>query len=226
MSDSLVDNVLGQVRDAGLGSIASQLDTDEQTADQAVSTAVPMLLGALGHNAQQPGGAEALLGALKRDHAGQGAVDFGSLLESLAGGADGGTGGLAGMLGSILGGGAAPSRQLDGAGILGHILGGSQGQITDGLSRMTGLNGNQSGNLLRLLAPIVMGMLAQRATAGDLDAGGLGGLLGQERARVQQGGGGAGDLLGMVLNQVGGGSGADVGSMLGKLADSLLRGGR
>lgn len=226
MSDSLIDSVLSQVQGAGLGSIADQLGTDEQTAGQAVSAAVPMLLGALGHNVQEPGGAEALLGALQRDHAGDGAIDFGGLLGGLAGGA--GAGGLAGMLGGILGGGgtaggAAASRQLDGDGILGHILGGSQGNAAAGLGRLTGLDGSQSGNLLRLLAPIVMGMLAKRATAGNLDAGGLGSLLGQERAQAQQRGGGAGDLLGMVLGQAGGG---DVGGMLGKLAGSLLRGGR
>lgn len=227
MTDSLTDSVLSQVQGAGLGSIASQLGTDEQTAGQAVAAAVPMLLGALGHNAQQPGGAEALLGALQRDHAGQGAVDFGSLLGGLAGGAGAGgagAGGLASMLGGILGGGgASASRQLDGAGILGHILGANQGNATTGLSRLTGLDGGQSGKLLQLLAPIVMGLLARRATAGKLDAGGLGSLLGQKRAQAQQQGGGVGDLLGMVLGQGGGG---DVGGMLGQLAGSLLRGGR
>lgn len=209
MTDSLTDSVLSQVQGAGLGSIASQLGTDEQTAGQAVAAAVPMLLGALGHNAQQPGGAEALLGALQRDHAGQGAVDFGSLLGGLAGGAGAG--------------GASASRQLDGAGILDHILGASQGNATTGLSRLTRLDGGQSGKLLQLLAPIVMGLLARRATAGKLDAGGLGSLLGQKRAQAQQQGGGVGDLLGMVLGQGGGG---DVGGMLGQLAGSLLRGGR
>lgn len=217
MSDSLTDSVLSQVQGAGLASIASQLGTDEQTAGQAVAAAVPMLLGALGHNAQQPDGAEALLGALQRDHAGQGAVDFGSLLGGLTGGA--GAGGLAGLLGGILGGGASPSRQLDGAGILGHILGASQGSAASGLSRLTGLDGSQSGKLLQLLAPMVMGLLARRATAGQLDAGGLGALLGQERQQAQQRGDGVGDLLGMVLGQGGGG---DVSGMLGK----LLRGGR
>lgn len=74
----------------------------------------------------------------------------------------------------------------------------SQGDAAAGLGRLTGLDGSQSSNLLRLLAPIVMGMLAKRATAGNLDAGGLGSLLGQA-------------------------GGGDVGDML---AGSLLRGGR
>lgn len=231
MDESMTDSVLARLRASGLDSVAGQLGTDPATADKAVAAAVPMLLGALGHNAQQPGGAEALLGALQRDHQGQGAVDVDQLLQAKGGREDRAEAaaappegdGLAGLLGRVLGGGAA-SRQLDGEGILGHILGGSRDGAAAGLSRLSGLDGQQSGQLLRLLAPIVMGLLAKRVSAGNLGAGGLGSLLGQERTRVQQGGGLAGDLLNVALGQMGGGSG--VGGVLGKLAGSLLKGGR
>jgi len=84
MNGSLMDDLLGQLQGEPMGQIAAQLGTDTGTAGQAVGAALPMLLGALGRNAGQPGGADALLGALQRDHAGQGAVDLGGLLGAFA----------------------------------------------------------------------------------------------------------------------------------------------
>jgi hypothetical protein len=105
MNGSLIDDLMGQMQGAPLGQIAQQLGTDPATASNAIAAALPTLVGALGHNAQQPGGADALFNALQRDHSGQGAMDLGGLLGSLAqGGAGGGAGGLGGLLGGLLGG--------------------------------------------------------------------------------------------------------------------------
>ena len=183
MNGSLMDDLLGQLQGEPMGQIAAQLGTDTGTAGQAVGAALPMLLGALGRNAGQPGGADALLGALQRDHAGQGAVD----------------------LGGLLGGGAPASRQMDAGGILGHVFGGAQPHAEAGLGQATGLSGSQAGSLLKMLAPMVMAALAGRVSSGGLDAGGLGSLLGQERERVQQQGGPGAGLLGAVLDQDGNG---------------------
>lgn len=222
MNGSLMDDLLGQLQGASMGRIAGQLGTDTATASQAVGAALPMLVGALGRNAQQPGGADALLGALQRDHAGQGAVDLGGLLGALAGGA--GNAGLGGLLGSVLGGGASAGRQMDAGGILGHVFGSAQPRAEAGLGQATGLDSAQVSNLLKMLAPMVMAALASRVNAGQLDAGGLGSMLGQERARVQQQGGVGGGLLGAVLDQDGDGR-VDLGDLV-KLGGSLLGGRR
>ena len=182
-SPSLVDQLLGQLQGAPLQQMAQQLGTDTAQTQQAVGAALPLLLGALGRNAAQPGGADSLLGALQRDH---------------AGGPD-----LGGLLGSLLGGGAG-AGQSGGAAILGHIFGGDQQRAQTGLGQATGL-GAQAGPLLQMLAPIVMAFLAQRANAGRMDAGGLGQVLGQERERAQQQGGLGGGLLGSLLDQDGDG---------------------
>ena len=230
MNGSVIDELLGQLQGDSMGQIARQLGTDAGTASQAVGAALPLLVGALGRNAQQPGGAAALLGALQRDHAGQGAVDVGGLLGALTGQVGGGGGagaGLGGLLGGLLGaagGGTSASRQMDAGAILGHVFGGAQGRAEAGLGQATGLNGAQAGNLLKMLAPIVMAALSRRVNAGQLDAGGLGSMLGQERARVQQQGGLGGGLLGAVLDQDGDGK-VDLGDLL-KLGGSLLGGRR
>lgn len=223
MNGSLMDDLLGQLQGEPMGRIASQLGTDAGTARQAVGAALPMLVGALGRNAQQPGGADALLGALQRDHAGQGAVDLGGLMGALAGGGAAG-GGLGDLLGSLLGGGAPASRQMDAGGILGHVFGDAQPRAEAGLGQATGLSGGQAGSLLKMLAPMVMAALAGRVSAGGLDAGGLGGMLGQEHARVQSQGGLGGGLLGAVLDQDGDGK-VDLGDLV-KLGGSLFGGRR
>lgn len=97
---------------------------------------------------------------------------------------------------------AAAAPQMDAAGILGHIFGGSQAQAQAGLSQAARLNGGQSG---QLLAPIVMSFLAQRVRTGNLGADGLGQALGQEQARIRQQGGVGGNLLGALLDQDGDG---------------------
>src|SRR5690606_4513087 len=131
-----------------------------ERASDAVAAALPLLLGALGRNASQPQGAQALYGALGRDHGG---MDLGSLLGAVLGGGMGtspassqgdGTGGLGGLLGQVLGGGSdgrgsgglpgAGLPQLDGRranadGSPGHVFGDRQDRAEDGLGQVTGL---------------------------------------------------------------------------------------
>ncbi|WP_313229505.1 DUF937 domain-containing protein [Stenotrophomonas acidaminiphila] len=180
---SLTDELLSQLQGAPLQQVSQQLGLDSRQAAGAVSAALPLLLGALGNNAARPQGAEALFGALQDNHSG---LDIG------------------GVLGAVLGGGSSPAT--NGAGILGHIFGGNQGRAEAGLAQATGLGGERAGQLLRILAPVVMAYLAQRLSAADqVDAGGLGRLLGEERQQVVQQGGAAGGLLGSLLDQDGDG---------------------
>ncbi|RZZ90731.1 DUF937 domain-containing protein [Pseudoxanthomonas winnipegensis] len=202
----MAEALFQQLQGAPVQQISAQLGTAPAQTQSAIATALPLLLGALGRNAQQPQGAEALLGALQRDHAGA------------ASGFD-----LGGLLGSVLGGGAGP--QTDGAGILGHIFGGSTPTAASGLGQATGLGGEKASQLLALLAPIVMSYLAQRFLGnGQGDASQLGQALGQEHAQVQQSGGLAGGLLGKVLDQDGNGQ-LDLGDLM-KLGGGLFGGSR
>ena len=207
---SLTDELLSQLQGAPLQQIADQLGTNPSQAQSAVAAALPMLLGALGRNAAQPQGAADLFGALQRDHVGRAA----------------GGGGLGDLLGSVLGGmggGGGAGGAADGASILGHIFGGNQQRAEAGLGQATGLGAN-AGQLLQILAPIVMAFLAQRTQAGGMDAGGLGAVLGREHAQVRQQGGVGGDLLGSLLDQDGDGQ-VGLGDLI-KIGGGLLGGRR
>ena len=142
MSNSLTEELFQQLQGAPLQQLSQQLGTGQMQTSNAIGAALPLLLGALGRNAAQPSGAEALLGALQNDHAGATGLDLGS------------------VLGAVLGG--MQTRQTNGAGILGHISGGNQQRAAAGLGQATGLGNDKAAMLLQILAPIVMAYLAKR----------------------------------------------------------------
>ena len=204
---TLTDQIFSQISGTAMQQIGQQLGTGQAQTAGAVAAALPMILGAMGRNTEQPQGAEALLGALGRDHAG--------------------AGGIGDILGAVLGG--QQSRQTDGLGQLGHIFGGQLPRAEAGLGQATGLGGDKAQMLLKILAPIVLAYLAKRMFGGaqqqgDDSAQALGNILGQERAVQQQQGGLGGGLLGAVLDQDGDGQ-LGLGDLL-KMGGSFLGGGR
>jgi hypothetical protein len=206
MTTSLTDDLLNQLQGQPLAQIGQQLGLSPSQASGAVSAALPLLLGALGRNAGQPQGAQALYGALERDHA---SLDIGSVLGSVLGGGGGGAGGQ----------------------ILGHIFGARQQGAAQGLGAATGLGSNQAGTLLQVLAPIVMAYLAKQVfssggntLASQLPASpqSLEQALGQEQQSITQQGGIGGGLLGAVLDRDGDGD-TDFSDLIG-LAGSMMGG--
>jgi hypothetical protein len=201
-NQSLAQELFAQLQGAPLQQVSQQLGIGQAEASGAVGAALPLLLGALGRNAEQPQGAEALFGALQRNHSG---LDIGS------------------VLGSVLGGASTP--EANGAGILGHIFGGNQPRAEAGLGQATGLDSNRAGQLLKILAPIVLAFLAQRMSQGGQGSpGALSQVLGQEQQQIRQQGGLGGGLLGAVLDQDGDGQ-LGLGDLL-KVGSGFLGGGR
>lgn len=199
-NQSLTQDLFAQLQGAPLQQVSQQLGIDPSQASGAIGAALPLLMGALGRNTAQPQGAEALFGALQRDHSG---MDLGS------------------VLGAVLGGGGG--SQANAAGILGHIFGGNQQRAETGLGQATGLDGDRAGQLLKILAPIVLAFLAQRmGQGGQNNASALGQVLGQEQQQVAQQGGLGGGLLGAVLDQDGDGQ-LGLGDLL-KMGGGLLGG--
>ena len=158
-----IEGLLGQVMSGGnLGAISQTIGADESTTSTAIQAALPMLIGAMARNASSEGGASALAGALDRDH-------DGSVLDDIAG--------------FVMGGGA---QQSNGAGILGHIFGGNQPAVEQGLSQASGVTMSTIAKLLPLLAPIVMGYLGRQKQQQGMDAGALAGALGQQQQQMEQ----------------------------------------
>jgi hypothetical protein len=175
---SIIDTLQQQLGPDTIEQISRSLGADPATTSNAVSLALPALLGGLSHNASNQQGAAALDRALD-DH-------DGSILDNL-GGLFGGGGG-----GGI------------GGAILGHVFGHKQSTVEEGVSRGSGLSGQQVTQLLMMLAPIVMGVLGRAKQRSGLDASRLPNVL-QESAQTMQtqsaGSEGLGDILGAIFGR-------------------------
>jgi hypothetical protein len=158
-----IEGLLGQVMGGGnLNAISQTIGADESTTSTAIQAAVPLLMGALARNASTEEGASSLAGALDRDH-------DGSVLDDIAG--------------FVMGGGP---QQRNGAGILGHVFGGNQPAVEQGISQASGLDMGTVSQLLITIAPIVMSYLARQKQQEGMDASALAGALGQQQQQLEQ----------------------------------------
>lgn len=194
--DLIQKQLTGQVLDG----MSQQLGTNTLETASAAQSAINVLLGALSKNTSSSDGAAALAGALEKDH-------DGSVLDDIMGA----------VMGSMS---SSPSRSLNGAGILGHILGAKQNPIMEMIGRMTGMDKSSTGRLMMMLAPIVMGAVGKAKKEENLDTGGLSDLL--SKTTVQQREKSANmDIFSKMLDADGDGSAMD--DLL-KMGGSLLGG--
>jgi hypothetical protein len=171
-----MSSILEEVRKAlgpdTIQQLSGALGADSATTSNAVSLALPTILGGLANNAARPDGAAALDNALNQHD--------GSILDNLSG-----------MLGGAGTGGGSPLGGIGGA-ILGHIFGGRRGSVEEGVGKASGLDAAQVAQLMAMLAPIVMGVLGRMKQTKGLDANRFPEVL-------NDGGGGLGGNLGSIL---------------------------
>tara|TARA_R110002072_G_scaffold118631_1_gene250660 strand:- start:69253 stop:69888 length:636 start_codon:yes stop_codon:yes gene_type:complete len=139
------------------GASAQTGQSPDKTAS-VLSMALPVILGAMKRNASTPQGAESLNNALNDNR------HDGSILD---------------QLGGLLGGGNADSSLLnDGAGILKHVLGGNQPRVEQNISRNSGVDAGSVGQIIKIAAPILMGVLGNQKRKDNVSQNGIGDLLG------------------------------------------------
>ncbi|GAA5511533.1 hypothetical protein Dcar01_00244 [Deinococcus carri] len=161
-------NMLGGMGQAQQ-TVSSQLGTSPQQTEAALEAAVPLLLGAMTRNAQEPQGAQALAGALD-GHDGQ-ALD-------------------------LFGQGQVPNMQ-EGQQILGHVFGGQQQAAANAVSRRAGIDPQLAMQLLAMVAPLVLGYLSRRRQGGGTWGGQAGSQTGSQTGGM--GGIDIGSVLGGLL---------------------------
>ncbi|MEO0722149.1 MAG: DUF937 domain-containing protein [Pseudomonadota bacterium] len=198
-------NLMDMIQSAAGGQakrqLGQQLGLDESQTQSALKALLPALAAGLQRNTQEPGGVEALLGALANGQHER----YLDEPESL-------------------------SRQetiADGNGILGHLLGSKDmsRSVASAASQKTGISDQVLKMALPLVASMVMGSLSKQ-TKDPSVADQLMGMLGGEQPQPtqQKSGFGVGDLLGMAM-KMGGGQRAPAQSaggmgMLGRLLDA------
>jgi hypothetical protein len=153
-----------------ISGVAGQTGQDESKTSSVLTMAMPVLMQAMKRNASTPQGAEGLLSALS-----SGKHD-GSILDNLGG---------------LFSGGVDSSVLDDGSKILSHVLGGKQQAVESTLGAKAGMDANSVAQILKVAAPILMGVLGNQAKKQNVNStsgieGLLGGLLGGNSSQNEQ----------------------------------------
>jgi hypothetical protein len=161
-------------------SVAEKTGLNASQAKNVVQSSLPALLEQMQKNITSGDGASGLLSALSSGK------HNGSILDNLGGFLNGGD-------------------FSDGNKILGHVLGGNQNTMVQGLSAKTGVNSEIISKILPMLAPIIMGYLGKQTQNKNVsNGGGLGDLLGGLLNGTSNSGAGS-SVLTSVLDQNGDG---------------------
>ncbi|PQV44747.1 uncharacterized protein DUF937 [Jejuia pallidilutea] len=205
----LLNSDLGKTIISG---VSGSTGTDENKTSSVLTMALPVLMKAMERNAASPQGAEGLMNALSNKH-------DGSILDNLGG---------------LFGGGVNDEVKTDGDKILGHVLGQKRQGVEQIIGQKAGIDAGSVDNILKVAAPILMGVLGKQAQQNNIssqnDLGSLlGGLLGGSTAQKEQSflesildadgdGSVVDDVAGMVLGSAKnkGGLGGLLGGLFGK----------
>jgi len=173
---NLFDMIQGAAGGAVLNQLAGQFGLNQSQAQGAVKALLPAISGGLKRNTAQPGGLEALMGALQG-----GSHD--RYLDNPA---------------EL----AQPQALQDGNGILGHLLGSKDmsRQVATQAAQRTGLDGGLMKQMLPMVAAMAMGSLSKQSKQPDVASLLMGALSG---GSAQPSGGGG--LMGAVGSLLGGG---------------------
>ena len=169
-----------------INGVSGSTGTDQGKTSSVLTMALPVLMKAMERNTSTPEGAQGLIGALNKKH-------DGSILDNL---------------GDLFSGGVDKEVQDDGSKILGHVLGQRQQGVEQVIGQKAGLNASAVGNILKVAAPILMGVLGKEARQKNINSQNdisslLGGLLGGNEAKNEQ------SFLEQILDADGDGSVVD-----------------
>jgi len=205
----LLNSDLGKTIVSG---VAGSTGNDTSKTSSVLTMALPVLMKAMQRNASTPQGAEGLLSAIQGKH-------DGSILNNLGG---------------LFGGGVDSNVKQDGSKILNHVLGAKQQGVEKIIGEKSGLDAGSVANILKVAAPILMGVLGNQAKQQNISSSNgigdlLGNMLGGNSAQKEQSflesildadgdGSVIDDVAGMVLGNASkkGGIGGLLGGLFGK----------
>lgn len=159
---NIVSTIMSLIGPMIINKIASNLGVNQGIAGKAISAIVPAILAGIIGKSSTPAGAGALASALGKQDTG-----------------------ILGNLGTMIGGAGQQSMIDSGNSVLSSLLGGSPASaLTNAIGKFAGLGSSQSSSLIGMLAPVVLGSLAQTSKASNLDASGLAAMLAGQKSNV------------------------------------------
>lgn len=164
MSINLLDMLKDQVTGSLAKGAAGFLGESESGITKALGEGIfPMLLGSMLDKGGSEEGATGLLNTLK-DH-------DGGVLDNIGGLFGGGSDAVAGLMNG-------------GSGILSMLLGNKMGGMVDMIAKLAGLKGSTSSSLLKMAAPMLMGMVGRYVRKNGLGVSGLMDMLSSQKDHV------------------------------------------
>lgn len=176
----IFDIVQQNLSGGAIQQIAEQAGINPALAQQAVTAAVPMILGGMAqHAAANPGNAEVI-------H---------TEADKYAGHA-----GVLGDLPNVF------TGQGSSGGILGKVMGNRHEQVQNGVAKATGIDAAQAAKVVAVVAPMVLGAIALKKRQGQLSADQVSGSLQQAQQQAQThaqtNAPTMGGVLGSVMSQI------------------------
>ena len=161
MATNLVTLVMQFLTPEMIGRVATALGLDRTLVQSAISAAVPGLLAGFSGVATQPGGAQKLVEAAKQET------------------------GTLGKFADMLGAGGQSTFIERGSQLLSSLLGArDQSALVSAIGQFAGLGQGKSGSLLGMLAPIIMGTVAQQQGTRGLDASSVASLFASQKDNI------------------------------------------
>lgn len=175
----IFDIVQQQLSAGALQQVAQQAGIDPSVAQQAVTAAVPMILGGMAQHASQPQNAEVIHAEADKYSSRAGAL--GNLPNVFTG-------------------------QGESGGLLGKMVGHRHDAIQDGVASAAGIDKAKAAKVIGVLAPVVLGAIALKKHQDGLSPADVPGSLQQAhqeaQQQVQQQSPRMGGILGSVMNNI------------------------
>ncbi|GAA3581372.1 DUF937 domain-containing protein [Snuella lapsa] len=152
-----------------ISGVSNQTNQPQDKTQTVLTMALPVLMAAMKRNASTPQGAEGLMNAINNKH-------DGSILNNIEG---------------LFSGGVDDTVINDGGKILKHVLGSKQQNIENALGAKAGIDSGSIAQILKIAAPILMGVLGSQAKKQQVSTPTgveslLGGLLKGNSAQQEQ----------------------------------------
>ena len=163
MASSLLDSLMSLAGPQIMGALASRLGEPEGKVNDGLKTAAGAILASVAGKSTDSG--------------------FISQIFSMVTGA--GASGILGNLAGLASGGASGAVAELAKKFLGLALGGNQSAVTSAIASASGLKASSAEGLLGMAAPMVLGLLGQKASSGGLNASSFASMLGGEASSLK-----------------------------------------
>jgi hypothetical protein len=191
--NNIIQEIMSKLGDNGLESLSNQVNAPKEKVSGAVENILPTLLGAMSKNVASKQGAKGLLNALDKDHSGDVFNNISGVLNN--------------------------PDTAGASGILKHLLGGNQKTVETEVCKRSGLNNNQVSEIMKSVAPLLMGYLGNQRKQNQVNENNIGGLLTSllGGSTGKSGGLDIGTIMNLVGAAQGGGKKQGIGGVLGML---------